>query len=45
MVKHQEVSKYYQKDCLQNYLLFFMSLLKAPFVENIILKLEFTLSF
>ena len=35
VVKRQEVSKYYENDCLQNFLLRFMSLLKANFVKNI----------
>ena len=34
LVKHQVVSKYYEKDCLQNFLLLFMSILAAPIVEN-----------
>ena len=32
LVKHQKVSKYYDHDCLQNFLLIFMSLLTAPVV-------------
>ena len=34
LVKHQKVSKYYENDCLQNFLLLFMSLLTAKFVKN-----------
>ena len=29
-----KVSKYYDRDCLQNFLLLFMSLLTAPIVKN-----------
>ena len=32
LVKHQNFSKNYENDCLQNFLLFFMSLLRAPVV-------------
>ena len=34
MEKHQQVSKYYEKDCLQNFLLLFRSLLPTKFVKN-----------
>ena len=34
LVKHQQVSKYYEKDCLQIFLLLFMSLLPTKFVKN-----------
>ena len=34
LVKHQKLSKYYENDCLQNFLLLFMSLLTAKFVKN-----------
>ena len=34
LVKHQKVLKYYENDCLQNFLLIFMSLLTATFVKN-----------
>ena len=34
LVKHQNVSKYYDYDCLQNFLLLFMSLLRPPIVNN-----------
>ena len=33
-VKRQKVSKYYDYDCLQNFLLLFMSLLTAPISKN-----------
>ena len=34
LVKYQNVSKYYENDCLQDFLLFFMSLLTAKFVKT-----------
>ena len=34
LLKHQRVSKYYESDCLQNFLLLFMFLLTAKFVKN-----------
>ena len=34
LVKHQKVSKYYENDCLQNFLSLFMSLLTAKFVKS-----------
>ena len=34
LVKHQKVSKHYENDCLQSFLLLFMSLLTAPIVKN-----------
>ena len=34
LAKHQKVSKYYENDCLQNFLLLFMSLLTASFIKN-----------
>ena len=34
LVKHQKVSKCYENDCLQNFLLLFMFLLTAKFAEN-----------
>ena len=34
LVKHEKVSKYYENDCLQNFLSLFMSLLTAKFVRN-----------
>ena len=34
LVKHQNVSRYFENDCLQNFLLLFMSLLTAPIVES-----------
>ena len=34
LVKHQRVSKYYENDFLQNFLLHFRSLLTAKFVQN-----------
>ena len=33
MVKHQNLSKY-ENDCLQNFILLFMSLLTAPTVKK-----------
>ena len=34
LVEHQKVSKYYENDCLQNFLFLFMSLLTAPISKN-----------
>ena len=34
LVKHEKVSKYYENNCLQNFLSLFMSLLTAKFVRN-----------
>ena len=34
LVKHQNVSKYYDQHCLTNFLLHFMSLLRAPIFKN-----------
>ena len=34
LVKHQKVSKYYENDCLPNFLLLFLFLLTAKFVKN-----------
>ena len=34
LVKHQKVSIYYHHDCLQNFILLFMSILTAPVVEK-----------
>ena len=34
LVKHQQVSKYYEKDCLQIFLFLFMSLLPTKFAKN-----------
>ena len=34
LVKHRKVSKYYETDCLQNFLLLFMFLLTTKFVKN-----------
>ena len=34
LVKHQKVSKYYENDCLQNFIFPFMSLLTAKFVKS-----------
>ena len=31
---HQKVSKYYENDCLKNFLFFFMSFLRAKFVKK-----------
>ena len=32
LAKHQKVPKYYETDCLENFLLLYMSLLTAKFV-------------
>ena len=34
LAKHWKVSKYYETDCLQNFLLHFMLLLTRKFVKN-----------
>ena len=34
LLKHQRFSKYYKNDCLQNFLLHYMSLLRAKFVKS-----------
>ena len=34
LIKHQEVSKYYENDSLKNFLLVFMSLIRTKFVRN-----------
>ena len=34
LTKHKKVLKYYRNDCLQYFLLFFMSLLAAPIVKK-----------
>ena len=34
LAKHWKVSKYYETDCLQNFLLLFMFLLTTNFVKN-----------
>ena len=34
LVKHQKVSKHYENDCVQNFLLLFISLLTALVVKN-----------
>ena len=34
LVKHREVSKYYETDCLQNFILLFMLFLTTEFVKN-----------
>ena len=44
LVKHREVSKYYETDCLQNFILLFMLLLTTKFVKTIIFRIEFCLS-
>ena len=41
LLKHQKVSKHYDQDCLKNFILHFMPLLRAL----IILWLKFSLSF
>ena len=45
MIKHEKVSKYYETDCLQSFILLFMFLLIAKFVKIVIFRLEFPLSF
>ena len=45
LVKHQKVSKYYNHDCPQNFILLFMPSLKVPIVKKVIFWLELTLSF
>ena len=35
LAKYQKVSKHYDPDCLQNFLLLFVSLLTAPIAKNI----------
>ena len=35
LVTYQKVSKYYENDCVQNFLLRFMSLLTAKFIKSI----------
>ena len=32
--KHQKVSKYYENDCVQNWVFLFITLLTAPIVEK-----------
>ena len=34
LVKHKKVSKYYKNDCMQNFLLLFMSILRAPIFKK-----------
>ena len=34
MLKHQNVSQYYENDCLQNFPMHFMSLLTVKFAKN-----------
>ena len=34
LLNHQKVSKYYEHDCLQNFILLFMSLVIALIVKN-----------
>ena len=42
--KHQKVSKYYENDCLQNWVFLFITLLTAPIVKKVMFRLEFTFS-
>ena len=44
MTKHQKVLKYYENDSLQSFILLFMFLLTAKFVEIVIFRLELSLS-
>ena len=37
LVKHEQVSKYYEHGCLQNFLLIFMFLLTAPIFKSSLL--------
>ena len=45
LVKHQKVSKCYDQDCLKNFLLHFMSSLRAPIFENSNFVIEICLIF
>ena len=42
--KHQKVSKYYESDCLQNFLFFFYVFINSS-LKVVIRRLEFILSF
>ena len=42
LVKHQNVSKYYEKGCLQNFILLFTSSLTAKFVDPVLFGLKIT---
>ena len=42
LVKQQKVWKYNENDCLQNFVLHFISLLIVKFVKTVIFRLEFT---
>ena len=44
LTKHQKVLKYYENDSLQSFILLFMFLLTAKFVEIVIFRLELSLS-
>ena len=45
LVKQQKVLKYYENDCLRNFVLLFMSVLTVPIAKKVICRLELTLSF
>ena len=45
LVKHQKVSKYYDQDCLKNFIFRFMSLLRAPILKKVIFLVEIFLIF
>ena len=42
LVKQKKVSKYYENDCVENFLLHFMLLMTAKFFKTVIFGLEFT---
>ena len=44
-LNHQKVPKYYEHNCLQTFILLFMSLLTALIVKTVIFWLKFTLPF
>ena len=44
LAKHQKASKYYENDCMQNFLLLLMILVTAKYLKTVIYRLESTLS-
>ena len=44
LAKHQKASKYYENDCVQNFLLLLMILVTAKYLRTVIYRLESTLS-
>ena len=44
LAKHQKVSKYYENDCLQNFLFLLMILVTAKYLKTVIYSLESILS-